>query len=173
MKRNVILIGLSGSGKTTVGAAVAGMIGGGFCDCDEAIEKKLGQSIVEIFAEQGEAAFRRVEEELMNEAILDGVPGVIVPGGGWCVQGENMSVALRSGLTVYLQVAPAEAIERLKESAPRPLLGTPDSAVVLSAQLDSRREVYERSEVAVDTNGKEPQRVALTVANLARKLAGW
>ena len=85
MKRHIVLIGLPGSGKTTIGRLVAERLGTGFVDSDVIIVRKMQMPIARIFATQGELKFREMEKETMEQA-LAGPPSVLAPGGGWAVQ---------------------------------------------------------------------------------------
>lgn len=172
MSRHVILVGLPGSGKTTVGRLVAERLGARFADLDEEIEARMGKSIARIFADDGEAAFRALEAEL-GEALLAGPPQVIAPGGGYVMDPVRRRQALAEGLVVYLATTPRVAAERLSGSRPRPLLGGADPALGLAELLGQRRPAYLEAHQTVTTDGLTPEQVADRVVRLARTGAGW
>ena len=123
MTRHLILVGLPGSGKTTVGRRVAEMLAADFTDIDEMVEAQTGRSITAIFAESGEAEFRRLEREAMDHA-LEKPPHLIAAGAGWIAQPENLAAAITAGASVtYLRVTPAVAAARVGDDQSRPLLG--------------------------------------------------
>jgi len=95
VKRHVVLIGLPGSGKSTVGRLVAERLGAAFVDIDAIIERREGRPIALIFAEKGEAAFREMERKEM-ETTLAAEPAVIAPGGGWAAQSARSTARNRT-----------------------------------------------------------------------------
>ncbi len=171
-RRHVVLVGLPGSGKTTVGRLVAAALGAPFVDLDEAVERRAGKSVARIFAEAGERAFRALEAEL-GAAALAGPPVVIAPGGGYLTDAVTLRAARRSGLLVYLETGAAVAAARLEGGAGRPLLAGGASPARLAALLAAREPLYRGAECVVPTGGRSPADVAAAVASLARSRAGW
>lgn len=172
IKRHVILVGLPGSGKTTVGRLVAASLGATFVDLDEAIERRAGKSVPRIFAEDGESAFRALEAELGGE-LLAGPPAVIAPGGGFFAEERTRATARRSGFVVYLQTDPAEATRRLGGAGGRPLLVGDAPQARMALLLAARGPLYGESECTVGTTGLMADEVARRVISLARDRAGW
>lgn len=173
LKRHLILVGLPGAGKTTVGRLVAADLGAPFVDLDDAIELSTGKTIARLFADQGEAAFRGLEREAMERA-LAGVPSVIAPGGGWAAQPGNLESVVGRAVPVYLRVTPEVAARRVEPTADRrPLLEGGDLAVRLRQLLSARGSAYQRCEATVAADLNQPDAVARDVINLARSLAGW
>ena len=167
-----MLVGLPGSGKTTVGALVAAALGAPFVDLDEVIARSAGKSVPRIFAEDGEPAFRALEAAA-GRAALDGPAVVLAPGAGFFAQPVTRALAGGSGLVVYLQTEPGEAAARLGGAAGRPLLEGGAAAERIAALLDAREASYAAAECTVPTGGRTPAEVAGEVVSLARARAGW
>jgi shikimate kinase len=168
--RHLILIGLSGAGKSAAGQDAADRLGARCTDVDLSLELREGRSIAQIFAQQGEAGFRRLERDLVAEA-LAAPPQVIVPGAGWAAQPGNLQAA-GGAFVIHLAVSPAQAALRLEGTSDRPLLRG-DMEGRLSALLEARRPWYERAHATVETDGRSRSQVADAIAELARREAGW
>lgn len=135
-ERNIVLIGLPASGKTTVGRLLAEKLGKAFFDSDEMIEKWLGKSIPEIFREQGEPFFRKAEEEVLLE--LAQKRGAVIATGGGAVLSEKAMTALRqNGILVFMD----RPLEKLSVGEDRPT--APDKKA-LAALAEKRRPLYEK-----------------------------
>jgi shikimate kinase len=172
-RRHIVLVGLPGCGKTTVGRILARDLEARFVDIDAVVAQAAAMPIEQIFAERGEAAFRRLERaEVVRE--LSGDPGVIAPGGGWAAQPGNLETA-RDAVSVYLSVTPEEAERRLRgdEALVRPLLAGGDLLQTLRRLLADREPFYRRCRACVDTVGKDPRIVAQALTRLARSVGGW
>ncbi len=173
LKRHIVLVGLPGAGKTTIGKLVGAALRAPLVDLDEAIERRTGKSISRVFAEDGEGAFRELERAEM-EAALAAAASVIAAGGGWAAQPGNLEAAAGRGLTVYLQVAPEVAAGRVATTAEsRPLLAGERTASRIRELFSMRRTFYERCEATVAAGAADPGAVAQEIAKLARSLAGW
>ena len=160
----IVLIGMMGSGKSSIGRMLARELGWRAVDLDREIEAAAGLSVAEIFATYGEARFRRYEEEALLAMALRNQPMVLSLGGG-AVMSERGMQALRARATriVYLQAPIPELLRRLRRSPiRRPLLeNSPDPAARLAELLAVRRPLYERyADFAVDTHGKRLSAVA-------------
>jgi len=163
----MILVGLPGSGKTTIGQAVAERLGRTFLDLDQEIERREGQSISQIFGEKGEPYFRTKERELTEELTLVGNM-VIASGGGYAATPENISSVRPPSQLIYLRVRPETALKRLGPlRAMRPLLTRPDPLGELRRLLQAREPAYESADHVVDTELFDLQRVIEMVAELA------
>jgi shikimate kinase len=171
-RRHIILVGLPGSGKTTVGRLVAAELGAAFVDVDEAIERGAGKPVPRLFAEDGESAFRRLEAEVGGE-VLAGAPAVVSAGGGFLGAEATRALARQSGLVIYLETDPLEAARRLGGAAGRPLLEGGDTAARIASLLAAREPWYREAECTVRTTGLGAAEVARLVASLARDRAGW
>ncbi|HEY9383023.1 MAG TPA: shikimate kinase [Gemmatimonadales bacterium] len=170
MKRSLILVGLPGAGKTTVGRRVAEILSADFTDIDEEVEAETGRSIAAIFAEAGEAEFRRLERAAMDRA-LSQPPHLIAAGAGWIAQPGNLEAAAAAGARVlYLRIAPEVAVARVGRDRSRPLLAGGNRFARLRALLAERGEWYERADLVVDGEAA-PEVVAQSVAASSEELA--
>ncbi len=164
---HLILIGLPGSGKTTVGDRVARALGRTFLDLDQEIERREGRSVSQIFGEKGEPYFRKRERDLTEELTLVGNM-IVSPGGGWAMDREVVAMVRPPGRLVYLKVRPATALKRLGPMAMmRPLLTRPDPLGELKRLYESRKVSYETADYVVDTELYDLQRVIEKVIELA------
>jgi len=154
----IVLVGLPGAGKSTVGALLAERLGARFVDLDRWIEERAGRPVSVIFAESGEAEFRRLEREA-TAALGPERPLVAAPGGGWVMQpGLRRSLA-PDALLVWLEVEPAEAARRMGAAAgERPLLAG-DAVDRLERLLAEREAAYAAADMRVRTDGRDPEAV--------------
>jgi shikimate kinase len=160
---------MMGSGKSTVGRALAARLGLSFVDTDAEIERATGRSVAEIFASDGEPAFRRRERAEIER--WSGERAVVALGGGAIAQPGAPERLAASGTVVYLRADPETLLERIGEEATRPLLAGRDAAgrlARLSELLASRRSAYETAGLVVDTDGLSATQV---VARLQQQLA--
>lgn len=149
---NIVLTGFMGVGKTTVGTLIAHRLKRPFVDTDTVIVQRQGRSIGQIFAQDGEAAFRALERELAVElAKHRGL--VIATGGGMLVDPFNREQLARSGILICLDASPDTIAQRLKDAADRPL------AHHWQALLTARQEAYAAIAHHVHTDEKSPEQI--------------
>lgn len=154
MKRHAILVGLPGAGKTTVGRRVSELLSTEITDLDEEVEAVTARSIPKIFAESGEAEFRKLERAAMERA-LAAPPHLIAAGAGWIAQPGNLEAAREAGaLVVCLRVSPAVAAARVGEDETRPLLAGGDPTRRLEQLLQERETWYSKADAVVDAEGE-------------------
>jgi shikimate kinase len=170
VKRHLVLVGLPGSGKTTVGRRAAQLLPAAFTDLDETVARATGRPISGVFSELGEPAFRRLERAAMDGA-LAAPAHLIASGAGWVAQPGNLEAAAGACL-VYLRVDPEQATLRLLGDDSRPLLSGADPVLRMRELLVAREEWYRRAAQTVDAAGA-PELVAAAVVAAARRAAGW
>jgi shikimate kinase len=164
--RHVVLVGLPGAGKTTIGRRVAQALGRRFIDLDVEIERRSGRRIAAIFAADGEAGFRRLEHEA-TAALVGAAPAVIAPGGGWATQQASVALLRPRALLVHLAVSPEVALGRLGAGiALRPLLAGADPLAELKRLATERRAAYAGADGEVDTELLDPKEVVDAVLEL-------
>jgi shikimate kinase len=172
VRRHLILIGLPGAGKSTVGKLLGSRLGVPFVDLDELIEGEQHATVREIFATRGEQVFRELEREAAQR-LIRGPSIVIAPGGGWAAQPGALEEARQRCFIVYLRAMPETAAARVGGTRTRPLLAGADPAERLRELLAAREPFYVTAEVTVSTEDRSADAVADEVAKLARSQAGW
>ncbi len=161
MKKNLILIGFMGAGKTSVGQAIAEKLGWPLLDTDQMIEEAAGMTITRIFAEQGETAFRETETAVLKQLLQEASEAVVSVGGGLPLREENRRLLGMMGQVVFLQVKPETVLDRLKGNTTRPLLSGDHVEERVQELLAYRNPIYrEAAHLAVDVDGKEVSRIA-------------
>jgi shikimate kinase len=159
MKRNIVLTGFMGTGKSRVGKILAEKLGYAFIDIDTRIEAEQKKKISEIFEGQGEACFREMEADMIRR-IADMEGAVIATGGGAILRDDNVANLTRKGVIVCLTASPETIFSRTGASKERPLLSTGDPLATIRQLLSSRKPYYDKSGIMIDTEGKSPLVVA-------------
>lgn len=172
MPRHVVLIGLPGAGKTTVGKLLAERLGAPFVDPDAIIVRKMQKPVTRIFAEDGEAKFRSLELETVR-TVLAGPPSVIAPGGGWAAQPGVLQAARTVAFMVYIRTMALTAAKRSGVEGNRPLLVGEDPVEKMRILLKEREAFYLQADAEVKADVKSAALLAEEIAVLARARAGW
>jgi shikimate kinase len=167
-KENIFLIGLMGSGKTTVGRALARRLQLKFVDSDQEIEARTGVSVRTIFELEGESGFREREALMINELTQrDGI--VLATGGGAVIRQDNRAWLKSRGIVVYLRARPEDLFKRTRHDRDRPLLQTPDPLGKIKSLLNERQALYEETaDIVLDTGD---QGITRLVGSLEQELA--
>lgn len=167
----VVLVGLMGAGKSTVGSLLARRWGCPFLDLDREIERAAGLPVAEIFRREGEPGFRAREAEATRR-LRPSAPAVVAVGGGWMARPE-LRDAWPGAVRVWLRVAPEEAARRLAGTAEeRPLLAGGEAEERLASLHAARLPAYGLAEYTVDASRRTPEDVARVVADLLEARAG-
>lgn len=162
---NIILTGFMGTGKSTIGSALAARLGATFIDTDQLIEQRNNCQIAEIFARQGESAFRQMEAGVALE-LADRRGLVIATGGGFFTNQENIRILLQNGRIFCLTATPQEILCRVKKQEQlRPLLQHPNPLERINQLLLEREPVY-RQFPQIPTSGQTVEQVVSAIINL-------
>lgn len=155
-KDNYVLIGFMGSGKTTFGKALAAHCGMDFLDTDDYIEQQAGKTIAQIFAEDGEEAFRQIESDTLIQ-LRDSLHNTVVAtGGGMPLRKENARLLKEIGTVNYLTATCKEIYDRVKDDTKRPLLQTEDPYAKICQMMKERKPKYEAAcDKVIDTNSND------------------
>jgi shikimate kinase len=168
----IVLVGFMGAGKTTVGQLLSERLGLPFADSDLVIEQRAGRPIRQIFAEDGEPAFRALERQVIAD-LLDG-PDLVLALGGGAPEHPRTRERLTTAQVVYLQVGYDQAMTRVGGGADpqsRPLLARPDLAATYQRRLPLYAEV---ATLTVGTDGRHPEAIGQDIlARLSAKPAVW
>lgn len=159
---NLALIGFMGTGKSSVGRLAATLLRYDLIDTDEFIERRAGKSIARIFAEDGEAAFRERERQLVAE-MRGWRKRVISTGGGLAANAANLASMKTHSLVVCLWASPEAIYERVKHQSHRPLLQGPDPLGKIRDLLEQRTPFYKEADVLIHTGTRSVREVAQQV----------
>lgn len=170
MAEHLLLVGMMGAGKTTVGRLVARRLGRTFHDSDEEILARTGMTVPEMFGSRGEAAFRSEERKALASALASPVPSVIAVAGGAVFDPDSRRRIRRSGATIWLRADPSTLARRVGSGTGRPLLEHDPTGTL--RRLDARRRPVYRAiaDAVVDVDGWRPLATAERVARLGRQL---
>lgn len=148
--RAIVLVGLMGAGKTSVGKRLASKLGLFFADADAEIERAAAQTIPEIFATHGEAYFRDGERRVIRR-LIDGTPKVIATGGGAFMSEETRAAIAESAVSVWLRADLPVLMARVRRRSNRPLLQTDDPEATMRRLIEERHPVYALADVVIDS----------------------
>ena len=170
LDRPIVMVGLMGAGKTSVGRALARRLGVAFVDSDKEIETAAGCSVVDIFSLYGEAEFRRVEQKVI-ERILGTAPAVKVlsTGEGAFITPAVRDILLKRSLTIWLKADLELLVKRTKSRDTRPQLLHADSRKILGQLIDDRYQTYAMADITVKTRDESLRRTLDKVVDAIRK----
>jgi shikimate kinase len=168
-QRPIVLVGLMGAGKTSVGRRLAEKLRIPFVDADHEIEAAAGKSIKEIFADHGEAYFREGERRVIQRLIGNGAQ-VLATGGGAYMNEETRQRIQEHGISVWLRASLPILMKRVSKRQDRPLLQADDPEAVMRGLIDTRYPVYALADVTVDSRDVQHGQM---VNDVIRALAQW
>jgi shikimate kinase len=149
-RRSIVLVGMMGAGKSSVGRRLAGRLGVPFVDADTEIEKAAGMTITEIFAAHGEPYFRSGETRVIAR-LLEGGPQVLATGGGAFMNADTREAVRAKGISVWLRATLDVLNRRIKRRTDRPLLRSADPTETLRRLLEERNPVYAEADLTVES----------------------
>ena len=156
-----------GAGKSRVGRHLAQLLNWPFLDSDKEIEKKAGKTVRQIFEEDGEPLFRRLEQEIIAHLCLQKEPMVIALGGGALNNPQTLQRVHANGLVIYLKSSPENILKRVGHSRKRPLLDVtdePNKEAILQKRIETllaqREPIYLKADIIFDRDGLEAEQVA-------------
>jgi shikimate kinase len=152
--RPVVLVGLMGAGKTTVGRRLAAAFEAEFVDSDEEIEAAARMTVSEIFASMGEEEFRQGERRVIAR-LMEGPPRIIATGGGAFMNAETRAAIRARGVSVWIRAGLDTLMERVGRKTNRPLLASGDPREILERLMEARHPVYAEADVTVDSHAGE------------------
>lgn len=159
----VLLVGFMGSGKTSVGRALARLLKWPFRDFDDEIEAEVGRTVPEIFRLRGEAFFRRVEARVARR-LFDEEEVVLASGGGWAAEPGRLDAVPAGTLSVWLRVSAEEAVRRVRDGErERPLLDVDDPVARARALLAEREASYREADLVLDSESAPPEGLARSI----------
>ncbi|MFS3134675.1 3-dehydroquinate synthase [Gluconacetobacter sacchari] len=161
---SVVLVGLMGAGKTTIGRRIAARLGMKFIDADVEIERAAGCSIADLFAQYGEPEFRKGEHRVIRR-ILDGPPVVLATGGGAFMDPATRAIVRERATSVWLRCPLPVLVRRVQGRGHRPLLNAGEPRDVLARLMEIRHPIYAEADITVDCGEESVEQSAATVVN--------
>ena len=164
---NIILVGVMGTGKTTVGRMISRRLGMTYVDTDTVVEQTTGHCITDLFAQHGESYFRELESEaVLKGSDLDG--HVISTGGGVVLRTKNLKILKRNGVVFCLTATSEEIWKRVKNGTHRPLINAPNPVEKIRDMLREREANYALADHMICTDNSSIERVTMEVIRVFR-----
>lgn len=168
----IVLVGLMGAGKSSVGRRLAEKLGMGFVDADQEIELAAGQSIPEIFAQHGEAYFREGERRVISRLLGNGAQ-VLATGGGAYINEETRAQIQKLGVSVWLKASLPLLMMRVSKRQDRPLLKQGDPEAVMRDLMEKRYPVYALADIPIESRDVQHGQMVNDVIRGLAQWAGW
>jgi shikimate kinase len=170
--RSIVLVGLMGAGKTTVGRRLADRLGLTFVDADHEIENAAGMTIPEIFASHGEAYFRDGERKVIARLLEQGQQ-VLATGGGAYMNPETQAKIKERGISIWLKAELPLLMKRVSRRSERPLLKNGDARQTMERLIDQRYPVYAKADITVDSRDVAHTSIVGDVLKALAEWEGW
>jgi shikimate kinase / 3-dehydroquinate synthase len=167
--RSIVLVGLMGAGKTSIGRRLAARLGLPFHDADVEIELAAGCTISELFARFGEAEFRAGERRVIRR-LLAGEPMVLATGGGAFMDADTRAAIRRDAVSLWLRAPLHTLVRRVAQRTHRPLLAAGDPGSILQGLMEKRHPVYAEADIVVDCTDEPPE---FTTSRVVESLVNW
>ncbi len=167
--RTIVMVGMMGAGKSSVGRRLAARLGLPFVDADTEIERAANATIPEIFETHGEAYFRDGERRVIQR-LLDGSPKVLATGGGAFINAETRAAIRDAGVAIWLKAERDLILQRVKRRSNRPLLKTADPEATVDKLLAERNPIYAEANIHVQSRDVAHE---IVMADILAALAGW
>lgn len=167
-KPSIVLVGFMGTGKTSVGRRLASQLRMRYVDTDDIVERDSGRRISDIFAEDGEPAFRELESEAVRE-VSKLHNHIISTGGGVVLKEANMTALKRNGIVFCLTATAEEIYKRVGHQTHRPLLQDPDPLAKIQSMLAERRPYYAKADHMISTTGRSFGEIIMHIKRMFRK----
>jgi shikimate kinase len=152
MNKIIVLVGLMGAGKSTIGRRLAKILNVEFKDSDDEIVEAAGCSISDIFYIHGEQIFRDLEKRVLTRLLTDGVPKILATGGGAWINDEIRALAKQHAHSVWLKADVDVLVDRVSRKNTRPLLETGDKSAILEKMLEERSPIYAEADKHIDSD---------------------
>lgn len=167
--KTIVLVGIMGAGKTSIGRKLAEKLKMPFIDIDAEIEKREGQSVSSMFETKGEEYFRRKEKEVIGE-FLGAEPYIIAPGGGAFMNNETRRLIKDLAISIWLRAELDILVERVSRRNTRPLLEKGDKREIMKKLMDERYPVYKEADIIVDSTDSPHEAV---IRDIIKKLGRY
>lgn len=170
-ERTVVLVGMMGAGKTTIGRRLAPRLGLRFFDADEEIQRAAGMSVADLFAAHGEASFRAGEAQVIAR-LLSGPPHVLATGGGAIMNAETRRLIKTQAISVWIKADVDTLLKRATRRDSRPLLRSGDARETLTRLLDARAPLYAEADLVIESAPGPHSRTVNAIVDALRSLLG-
>lgn len=170
--RTIVLVGLMGAGKSSVGRRLAERLGVGFADSDDEIVEAANMPIPEIFERFGEQYFRDGERRVLAR-LLSGNPIILATGGGAFLSPKNRALIADKGVSVWIKADIDTLWDRVRDKPGRPLLETADPKATLQALLNTRYPIYETADITVESGRGHPHEAVVQAILNGLQVAGY
>ena len=166
LEKTLVLVGLMGAGKSTIGRRLAKMLNVEFKDSDDEISEAAGCSISDIFYIHGEDIFRDLEKRVMTRLITDKKPKILATGGGAWMHDEVRALTKRHAQSLWLRADIPILVERVSKKNTRPILEQGDKAAILTKMQRERAPFYEQADLIIDSDNGDHEIVVKKIASL-------